>query len=151
MGRVSSVLAAVPYLSLLKPLCSSGVSVQVSGGASHCIVSICLVCKTFVIINTNQPTAVICAHAYTFNTVLLSYFGTGHVTAMARALGTLLITPAGCHLRAVIFRGNSGFRGLNSKDAFWFEWQDSIGHRRAVTWICLGSPFPLCALPLRFP
>lgn len=83
----------------------------------------------------------ICAHAYAFNVGLL-YFGTGHVTAMAQAPGTLLITPAGCHLRAVIFRGNSGFGGLNSKDTFWFERQDSISHGCAVTRICLSSPFP---------
>lgn len=100
--------------------------------------------KTFVVTNTNQPPAVICAHAYAFNVGLL-YFGTGHVTAMAQAPGTLLITPAGCHLRAVIFRGNSGFGGLNSKDTFWFERQDSIGHGCAVTRICLSSPFPVCS------
>lgn len=72
------------------------------------------------IINTKQFTAVIYANAYMFNTALLSYFQTGHVTAMAQAPGKQL-TPAVCHLWAGIFTENSGITGLNRRDITWFD------------------------------
>lgn len=111
-------------------------------------------CKTFVVTNTNQPPAVICAHA--FNVGLL-YFGTGHVTAMAQAPGTLLITPAGCHLRAVgiqgEFRGNSvGIQALVGSTA---RTPSGLNGRTVsatgVQWLGSASAlhFP-CALPLQF-
>lgn len=110
--------------------------------------------KTFVVTNTNQPPAVICAHAYAFNVGLL-YFGTGHVTAMAQAPGTLLITPAGCHLRAVIFRGIQALvgstartpSGLNGRtvSATGVQWLGSASALHSP--VCSASAVPCCQPP----
>lgn len=85
------------------------------------------------VINTKQFTAVIYANAYVFNTALLSYFQTGHVTAMAQAPGKQL-SPALCVTCGQEFsRRILVLLGLTAGASLGLT---GIGHRHAAT---LGS------------